>query len=86
MDDERITSVSDDGSTHTTVTRSSGGGWMIGLIAILLLGVAIYFFAIQSDSTADRNRAVSEAAKDVGDAARNVGDAAKDAADELKKQ
>jgi Flp pilus assembly protein TadG len=89
MADERITTVSDGTTVHTTVTdapRTGGGGWLLGLIAVLLLGALVYFFAVQSGSVTNKNNAVAGAAKDVGDAARDVGNAARDAADDLKKR
>jgi hypothetical protein len=86
MSEDHITTTkSEDGSTHTTVTtghgdRSGGGtGWIIGLVALALIALGIYFFADMSNSQAAKNNAVAEAAKDVGDAAQDVGDAAREA-------
>ncbi|MFM5916204.1 MAG: hypothetical protein ACKOOL_01585 [Novosphingobium sp.] len=88
MSDETITTTrSADGSVeHTTVRGGSSGGWVIGLIAIVLLGFAVYYFAIASNSSSRKDNAVAAAAQDVGDAAKNVGNAAQDAASNLKKQ
>ena len=48
MSEEHITTTtSPDGNTsHTTVSSSGGGaGWLFGLIAVALLGFAVYYFA-----------------------------------------
>lgn len=89
MADEHITTTtSPDGNTsHTTVSSGgSGAGWLFGLIAIVLLGFGIYYFAMQSNSTAKKDNAVAAAAADIGNAAQDVGNAAQDAADNVKKQ
>lgn len=86
MADEHITThTAPDGSTHTTVvdrgetSSGGGGGLIIGLLALVLIAVGVYFFAGMSNSEANKNNAVAEAAKDVGNAAQTVGEAAKDA-------
>ena len=91
MADEQITTTtSPDGNTsHTTVSTSGGGGgagWLFGLIAVVLLGFGIYYFAMQSDSSAKKDNAITAAAQDVGNAAKDVGNAAQDAASSVKKQ
>ena len=91
MADEQITTTtSPDGNTsHTTVSTSDGGGgagWLFGLIAVVLLGFGIYYFAMQSDSSAKKDNAITAAAQDVGNAAKDVGNAAQDAASSVKKQ
>lgn len=90
MSDEHITTTtSPDGSvSHTTVSggsSSSGAGWLFGLIAVVLLGFGIYYFAMQSNSSANKDNAVAAAAQDIGNAAKDVGNAAQDAASEVKK-
>ena len=91
MADEHITTHSaPDGSTHTTVidrgeTSSGGGGLILGLLALVLVAVGVYYFAGMSGSEANKNNAVAEAAKDVGNAAQSVGGAAKDAASSVSK-
>ena len=92
MADENITThTAPDGSTHTTVidrgeTRSGGGGGLIlGLLALVLVAVGIYYFAGMSGSEANKDNAVAEAARDVGNAAQSVGGAAKDAASSVSK-
>ena len=89
MSDEHITtSTSPDGSvSHTTVSGggSSGAGWLFGLIAVVLIGFAVYYFAMQSNSSSRKDNAVAAAAQDVGNAAKDVGNAAQDAASNLKK-
>ena len=90
MADEQITTTtSPDGNTsHTTVSTSDGGGagWLFGLIAVVLLGFGIYYFAMQSDSSAKKDNAITAAAQDVGNAAKDVGNAAQEAASSVKKQ
>lgn len=90
MADEQITTTtSPDGNTsHTTVSTSGGGGsgWLFGLIAVVLLGFGIYYFAMQSDSSAKKDNAITAAAQDVGNAAKDVGNAAQEAASSVKKQ
>jgi len=87
MADEHITTTrSADGSVeHTTVSGGGSGGWLIGLIAVVLLGFAVYYFAVQSNSSARKDNAISAAAQDVGKAAKDVGNAAQDAASNVKK-
>ena len=88
MTDEHITTTtSPDGQTsHTTVSSgSSDGGWLFGLIAVVLLGFGIYYFAMQSNSSANKDNAVAAAAADIGNAAQDVGKAAQDAASSIKK-
>lgn len=88
MSDEHITiTTSPDGSvSHTTVSGGgSSGGWVIGLIAVVLLGFGIYYFAMQSNSTSRKDNAVAAAAQNIGDAAKDVGNAAQDAASSVKK-
>ena len=88
MSDEHITTTtSPDGQTsHTTVSSgSSGGSWLFGLITVVLLGFGIYYFAMQSNSTANKDNAVAAAAADIGNAAQDVGKAAQDAASSVKK-
>ena len=90
-DEHTTTHTAPDGSTHTTVvdrgdTSSGGGGGLIlGLLALVLVAVGVYFFAGMSGSEANKNNAVAEAAKDVGSAAQTVGGAAKDAASSVSK-
>jgi hypothetical protein len=94
MQEERITSVQpargdQPMTTHTTIIhddegRSGGMGWLIGLLVIVAIGAAIYFFAQGSASEAVKDNAIAGAAQDVGNAAQNVGEAAKQAADSLK--
>ena len=90
MADEQITTTtSPDGNTsHTTVSTSGGGGsgWLFGLIAVVLLGFGIYYFAMQSESSAKKDNAITAAAQDVGNAAQEVGSAAQEAASSVKKQ
>ena len=91
MADEQITTTtSPDGNTsHTTVSTSGSGGgagWLFGLIAVVLLGFGIYYFAMQSDSSAKKDNAITAAAQDVGNAAKDVGNAAQEAASSVKKQ
>ena len=89
MADEHITTTtSPDGNTsHTNVSSGGGGaGWLFGLIAVVLLGFGIYFFAMQSDSSSKKDNAITAAAQDVGSAAQDVGNAAQDAANNVKKQ
>ncbi len=90
MSDEHITTTtSPDGSVqHTTVSggsSSGGAGWLLGLIAVVLIGFGIYYFAMQSNSSARKDSAIAGAAQDVGSAAKDVGNAAQDAASNLKK-
>ena len=90
MSDEHITTTtSPDGNTsHTTVSgggSGSGAGWLFGLIAVVLIGFAVYYFAMQSNSTANKDNAVAAAAQDIGNAAKDVGNAAQDAASNVKK-
>ena len=90
MSDEHITTTtSPDGSvSHTTVSGgsgSSGAGWLFGLIAVVLIGFGIYYFAMQSSSSANKDNAVAAAAHDIGNAAKDVGNAAQDAASNVKK-
>ena len=89
MADEQITTTtSPDGNTsHTTVSTSGGGGsgWLFGLIAVVLLGFGIYYFAMQSESSAKKDNAITAAAQDVGNAAQDVGNAAQEAASSVKK-
>jgi hypothetical protein len=90
MSDEHITTTtSPDGSvSHTTVSggsSSGGAGWLFGLIAVVLIGFAVYYFAIQSNSSTRKDNAITAAAQDVGKAAKDVGNAAQDAASSAKK-
>jgi uncharacterized protein HemX len=88
MSEEHITTTtSPDGNTsHTTVSSgSSGAGWLFGLIAIVLLGFGIYYFALQSNTSSKKDNAIAAAAADVGNAAKDVGNAAQDAASSVKK-
>ena len=91
MSDEHITTTtSPDGSvSHTTISGSSSGsggaGWLFGLIAVVLIGFAVYYFAMQSNSSANKDNAVAAAAQDIGNAAKDVGNAAQDAASNVKK-
>ena len=88
MADEHITTTtSPDGNTsHTTVSSgSSGAGWLFGLIAVVLIGFAVYYFAMQSNSSANKDNAIAGAAQDIGNAAKDVGNAAQDAASNVKK-
>ena len=91
MSDEHITTTtSPDGRvSHTTVSGgssgSSGAGWLFGLIAVVLIGFGIYYFAMQSNSTSRKDNAVAAAAQDIGNAAKDVGNAAQDAASNVKK-
>ena len=88
MADEHITTTtSPDGNTsHTTVSSgSSGGSWLFGLIAVVLLGIGVYYFAMRTNTTSAKDNAITAAAKDVGDAAKDVGNAAQDAANNAKK-
>lgn len=91
MADEHITThTAPDGSTHTTVvdrgeTSSGGGGLILGLLALVLVAVGVYYFAGMSNSEANKNNAVAEAAKDVGNAAQTVGNAAEDAVSSVSK-
>ncbi len=91
MSEEHITTTtSPDGNTsHTTVSDSGGSGgagWLFGLIAVVLLGFGVYYFAMQSNSTSRKDNAITAAAQDVGNAAQDVGNAAQDAASNAKKQ
>ena len=93
MAEEHITTTtSPDGNTsHTTVVSDSprdngGSGWIIGLIAVILLGLGVFYFTGMANSEAAKDNAIAGAARDVGAAAENVGAAAQDAANELKKQ
>ena len=89
MADEQITTTtSPDGNTsHTTVSTSGGGsGWLFGLIAIVLLGFGVYYFAMQSESSAKKDNAITAAAQDVSTAAQEVGSAAQEAASSVKQQ
>lgn len=88
MTEERITETeTPSGNTHTTHTvitdekRSGGSGWLIVLIVLLAVGVAIWFFAQQSDSEIAKDNAVAGAATEIGEAAGQVGDAAQEAGD-----
>ena len=90
MVDERITEVeTPSGNTHTTHTvvtdgepaRGGGSGWLIGLVLLIAVIAAIWFFSGMSNSEAAKDNAVANAATEVGDAAQQVGDAAQDAAD-----
>jgi hypothetical protein len=90
-DDHITTHTTPDGQTHTTVVTDTsrsggGGGWLFGLIALALIGAAVYYFSGMTGSEAAKDNAVAEAARDVGSAAQSVGDAAKDAAEAVKKQ
>lgn len=90
MSEEHITTTtSPDGNTsHTTVSGSGSGGgagWLFGLIAVVLLGFGVYYFAMQSDSSSKKDNAITAAAQDVGNAAQDVGNAAQDAASNAKK-
>jgi hypothetical protein len=61
--------------------RRSGNGLLLGLIAILLLGVVAFFaFDRMGDAEIAKDDAVADAAGAVGNAADNVGNAANDAA------
>ena len=67
MSDEHITTTtSPDGSvSHTTVSGGgSSSGWIMGLIAVILLGFGIYYFAMQSNSSANKDNAIAGAAQD----------------------
>ena len=88
MSDEHITTTtSPDGNvSHTTVSGgSSGAGWLFGLIAVVLIGFGVYYFAMQSNSSANKDNAIAGAAQDIGNAAKDVGNAAQDAASNVKK-
>jgi uncharacterized protein HemX len=90
MADEHITThTAPDGSSHSTVVDRGGGsgsgGWIIGLLALVLVAVGVYFFSGMSTSEANKDNAVAEAARDVGNAAQNVGNAAEDAASSVSK-
>lgn len=65
--------------------RSSGAGWLIGIVLLAALIAGIFLFMRGSESETARDNAVAKAAGQVGDAAQQVGNAAQDAADNLKK-
>ncbi|OBX18298.1 hypothetical protein A9995_12510 [Erythrobacter sp. QSSC1-22B] len=89
MTEERITETrTPSGDTHTTQTvitdeKRGGSGWVIALIAVLAIGVAVWFFSQQSQSEIARDNAVAGAAGEIGAAAGEVGDAAQRAADSV---
>lgn len=74
-------------TTRTTIiregepaARKSGGGMLIGLIAVLILGAAAFFvFDRMGDAEIAKDDAVADAAGAVGNAADNVGEAAANA-------
>lgn len=96
MAEDHITTItSPDGTTKSTtfVTDSArsggggtGGGWILGFVAVLALSFGIFYFTNISGSESAKDNAVAAAARDVGVAAQSVGDAAKDAADAVKRQ
>ena len=87
MVEERITEVEtpsgDVHTSHTYVDRDRGGGsgWLIAVVLILAVLVGGYFLMRGTDSEANKDNAIAEAADDVGNAAQKVGDAAENAVD-----
>ncbi len=93
MPEERVTRVSSpESNARDTIVvtdgggrSSGGGGWAIALVLLVVLGLALYYFADMNSSRSAKDRAIAGAAEDVGAAAQDVGKAAKDAADSVKK-
>ena len=89
MSDERITTYETPG--HTTVIHEgparsgSGGGWLLGIVALIAVLAAVYLLAVRGDSQTARDNAIAQAANQVATAANQVGDAAQDAASNLHK-
>ena len=91
MTEERITETrTPEGNTHTHTTvvtdrpRSGGATKWIGLLVLIVLGVAAFLlFSQMSDSEVAKDNAVAGAAAQVGEAAGQVGDAAEQAVDEV---
>ncbi len=67
----------DEDERVTVIKTGSSSGWFVGLVLLLAIIAAIWYFVTYGDSSARRDNAVAEAAQDVGDAAKDVGDAAK---------
>ncbi len=93
MTEERITETqTPDGNVHTHTTvitdrpRSGGGFGWIGLLVLIIVGVAGFLvFSQVNDAEVAKDSAVAEAASKVGDAADQVGNAAEKAVDEVTK-
>ncbi|MEO5705681.1 MAG: PLDc N-terminal domain-containing protein [Alteraurantiacibacter sp.] len=89
METEHIveTNAAAEPTTRTTIIRDhepesprSGGGWVVVLLAVLILGAVAYFaFGRVSDAEIAKDDAVAEAAGAVGNAADNVSEAATNA-------
>lgn len=70
-----------DNPDHVTIVKergSSGGMMFFGLLAVIVLAVAIYFLT-QGNRVSPSDVSVSNAAEKVGAAADKVGNAAEDA-------
>ena len=79
-----------DGSVDRTTVVSNGertsssSTWVWLLIALLVIGVGIYFATQMTGAEVAKDTAITDAAGEVGEAAQSVGDAAQDAADTLQ--
>ena len=93
MAEERITEVeTPSGDTHTTHTivtdgdtRSGGGGsgWLIAIVLLIAVVAGIWFFSGMSNSEANKDNAIANAADNVGAAAKQAGNAVENAADNV---
>ena len=94
MSEERITTVETGNSTgptsaHTTIIRddaprSSGAGWLIGIVLVIALIAGFLLVTQTSTSEAAKDNAIAEAAGSVGDAAESVGNAAQNAGEAVE--
>ena len=64
--------------------RGGGGGLLIGLAILIVVIIGAVFLINQNKTSATKDAAITEAAKDVGAAADKVGDAAGTAVNKIQ--